>query len=106
LSTNIYTPLYHFSEGKWTLPLWRKEVWWGLFLEGDSGFVEKQSDITINENPIPAENNLYAAICQRILAGNEMKKTDGKTTDHEKKKTPIANREKDQNKVLPRKTKV
>jgi hypothetical protein len=36
LSTNILTQFYHFSEGKWTLPLWRKEVCWELFLEGDS----------------------------------------------------------------------
>jgi hypothetical protein len=34
------------------------------------------------------------------------KKTDGKATDHEKKKTPIANKEKDQNKMLPGKTKL
>jgi hypothetical protein len=39
------------------------------------------------------------------LAGNEKKKNDGKTTDHEKKKTPIANKEKNQNKVLPGKNK-
>ncbi len=41
LSTNIFTPLYHFSEGKWTLLLWREEVCWELFLEGDSEFIEK-----------------------------------------------------------------
>ena len=50
--------------------------------------------------------NLYNAICQRYLAGNERKKTNGKTTDHEKKKTPIANIEKDQHKVLPGKIKL
>ncbi len=42
LSTNIYSPLYHFLEGKWTLPLWHDEVHWELFLEGDSGFDEKK----------------------------------------------------------------
>jgi hypothetical protein len=31
---------------------------------------------------------------------------DGKTMDHEKKKTPINNKEKDQSKVLHRKTKL
>jgi hypothetical protein len=66
--------------------------------------LKKKSD-TINENPTPVEKNLYTAICQRILAGNEKKKTDGKTTDHEKTKTPIANKDKDQNKVLPGKIK-
>ncbi len=35
-----------------------------------------------------------------------MKKTDGKTIDHAKKKTPIANTEKYQNKVLPGKIKL
>jgi hypothetical protein len=40
------------------------------------------------------------------LAGNEKKKTDGKTTNHEKKKTPNANKEKDHNKVVPRKIKL
>ncbi len=69
-----------------------------MFLEGDSGFFEKKFD-TINENPTPAQMKLYSAICQRILAGNEKKKTDDKTTDHEKKKTPIANKEKHQYKV-------
>jgi hypothetical protein len=39
------------------------------------------------------------------LAGNEKKKTDGKTMDHEKKKTPIANKERYQNIVLPGKIK-
>jgi hypothetical protein len=53
-SANIYTPLYHFSEGKWTLPLWRKEVCWELFLEGDSDVFEKKSN-TITENPTSAE---------------------------------------------------
>ncbi len=103
LSVNIYNPLHHLSEGKWTLPLWQ-EFCWGLFLEGDSGYVEKNSN-TINENLTPAEKNLFTAICQRILAGNEKKETDGKTMDHEKKKTPIPNKEKDQNKVLPGKIK-
>ncbi len=42
LSTNIFTPLYHFLEGKRALPLWHKELCWELFLEGDSGFVEKK----------------------------------------------------------------
>ncbi len=42
LSTNIYSPLYHFSEEKWTLPLWHKEVCRSLFLERDSGFVQKE----------------------------------------------------------------
>jgi hypothetical protein len=42
LSTNIYTLLHHFSEGKWTLPLWRKEVCWELFLDRDSEFVGKK----------------------------------------------------------------
>ncbi len=60
----------------------------------------KKND-TINENLTPAEKNLHTAIYQRILSGNEKKKTDDKTTDHEKKKTPITNKEKDQNKVLP-----
>ncbi len=77
-----------------------------MFLEGDSGFVEKTFSNTTNENPTPAEMNLYTAICQRYLAGNERKKTNGKTTDHEKKKTPIANIEKDQHKVLPGKIKL
>jgi hypothetical protein len=40
------------------------------------------------------------------LAGNEKKKTDSKTTNYEKKKTPIANKEKYQNKVLPGKIKL
>ena len=57
---------------------------------------------TINENSTPAEMNLYTAICQRYLAGNERKKTNGKTTDHEKKKTPIANKDK----MLPGKIKL
>ncbi len=39
------------------------------------------------------------------MAGNEKKKTDGKTMDHEKKKTPIANKERYQNIVLPGKIK-
>ena len=51
---------------------------------------------TINQNPTHAEKELYSAICQRILAGNEKKKNDGKTTDHEK----------NQNKVLPGKIKL
>jgi hypothetical protein len=56
LSTSIYTtPLYHFLEGKRTLPQWHEEFCWELFLEGDSGFVEKKND-TIKENPTPAEN--------------------------------------------------
>jgi hypothetical protein len=67
--------------------------------------LEKKSN-TINENPTPAEKKLYSAICQRILAGNEKKKTVGKTTDHEKKKTPIAKKEKYQDKVLPGKIKL
>jgi hypothetical protein len=46
---------------------------------------------TINQNPTPAEKKLYTSICQRISAGNEKKKTDRKTMNHEKKKTPIAN---------------
>jgi hypothetical protein len=37
-------------------------------------------------------------MCQRILAGNEKKKTVGQTTDHEKKMTH-------QNKVIPGKIK-
>jgi hypothetical protein len=45
-------------------------------------------------------------ICQRILAGNEKKKTVSKTLDHEKKKTRITNKEKYQNKVLPGKIKL
>ncbi len=56
----------------------------------------KKNSNTINENPTSAEKNLYTAICQRILAGNGKKKTDGKTTDYEKKKTPITNKEKDE----------
>ncbi len=95
LSTNILTLLNHFLEGKWTLPLWHEEVCCELFLEGDNGFVEKASS-TINENPTPVEMKLYSAICQRILAGNEKKKTDGKTRDHEN----------NQNKVLPGKIKL
>ncbi len=59
----------------------------------------------INENPSPAEKNVYTAICQVILAGNEKKKTDSKTRDHEKKKTPTGNKVKDQHKVLPGKIK-
>jgi hypothetical protein len=54
---------------------------------------------TINENSTPAEKDLYNAICQRISAGNEKKKTVGKTMDHEKKMTH-------QNKVLPGKFKL
>ncbi len=77
-----------------------------MFLEGDSGFVEIKHSNTINENPTPAEKNLYTAICQRISADNEKKKTNGKTTDREKKKTSIANKEKVQNKVLPGKIKL
>jgi hypothetical protein len=42
LSINISTLLNHFSEEKRTLPLWRKEFCWELFLEGDNGFVEKK----------------------------------------------------------------
>jgi hypothetical protein len=38
-------------------------------------------------------------MCQRILAGNEKKKTVGETTDHEKKLTH-------QNKVIPGKIKL
>jgi hypothetical protein len=53
----------------------------------------------INENPSSAEKELYSAICQRILAGNDEKKTVGKTTDREKKMTH-------QNKVLPGKIKL
>jgi hypothetical protein len=98
LSTNLYTPLYHFSYDTRTLPLWREEFCWELFLEGDSGFVEKKSD-TINENPTPTEKELYSDMCQRISAGNEKKTTVGKTTDHEKKMTH-------QNKVLPGKIKL
>jgi hypothetical protein len=56
----------------------------------------KKTSSTINENPTPVEMKLYSAICQRILAGNEKKKNDGKTTDHEK----------NQNKVLPGKIKL
>ncbi len=66
----------------------------------------KKKSNTVNENPTPAKKKLYSAICQRILAGNKMKKTDVKTTDHEKKKTPVANKEKYQNKVLPVKIKI
>ncbi len=39
------------------------------------------------------------------MAGNEKKKTDGKSTNHEKKKLSIANIEKYQNNVLPGKIK-
>jgi hypothetical protein len=53
---------------------------------------------TINQNPTHAEKELYSAICQRISAGNEKKKTVGKTTDHEKKMTH-------QHEVLPGKIK-
>jgi hypothetical protein len=67
-----------------------------LFLEGDNGFVGKKTN-TINQNPTPAEKELYSAICQRTLAGNEKKKTVGKT-DHEKKLTH-------QNKGIPGKIK-
>jgi hypothetical protein len=48
LSANIHTPLHYFSEGKLTLPLWREEVCWELFLEGDGGFVEKKQSNSIN----------------------------------------------------------
>jgi hypothetical protein len=94
LSTNIYTLLYHFSKGKWTLPLWREKFCWELFLEGDSEFVENKFSNTINENPSSAEMELYSVICQRLLAGTETKKTVGKTIDHKKKMTH-------QNKVIP-----
>jgi hypothetical protein len=66
----------------------------------------KKKSNAINENPTPAEKNLYTAICQRILAGKKKKKSDGKTTYQEKKKTPVNNKEKGQNKVLPRKIKL
>jgi hypothetical protein len=59
---------------------------WELFLKRDSGFFEKKSD-TINQNPTCAEKELYSAVCQKILAGNQKKKTVGKTTDHEGKMT-------------------
>ena len=97
MSTNILTLLYHFSDRKRTLPLWRKEFFWELLFEGDSGFVGGGND-TINENPTPAEKKLYSAVCKRISAGNEKKKTIGKTMDHEKKMTH-------QNKLLPGKIK-
>jgi hypothetical protein len=54
----------------------------------------KKKSNKINENPSSAEKELYSAICQRISAGNEKKKTFGKTMDHEKKMTH-------QNKVIP-----
>jgi hypothetical protein len=60
--------------------------------------LKKVSD-TINENPSSAKKELYSAICQRLLAGNEKKKTVGITADHEKKMTH-------QNKVLPGKIKL
>jgi hypothetical protein len=44
-----------------------------LFLEGDSGLVEKKYH-TINQNPTPAENELYCAICQRILVDYEKRR--------------------------------
>ncbi len=69
-----------------------------MFLEGDNEFVEKNTD-KINENLSSAEKELYSAIRQRISAGNEKKKTVGKTMDHEKKMTH-------QNKVLPGKIKL
>jgi hypothetical protein len=50
LSTNISTPVYHFSEGKRTLPLWRKEFSWELFLEGDSEFVQKKVEYNQSES--------------------------------------------------------
>ncbi len=56
----------------------------------------KKKSNTINENPTPAEYELYSAKCQRISADNEKKKTVGKTMDHEKKVTH-------QIKVLPEK---
>jgi hypothetical protein len=40
--------------------------------------LKKISD-TINENPSSAEKELYSAKCQRILTGNEKKKTVSKT---------------------------
>ncbi len=66
----------------------------------------KEKSNTINENPTPAEKKLFSAIRQRILAVNEKKKTDSNTMNHEKKKNPIANKEKYQNKVLPEKIKL
>jgi hypothetical protein len=66
----------------------------------------KKKSHTINESPTPAEKKSYSVIYQRILAGNEKKKIVGKITDHEKKKTLIANTEKYQNKVLPGKIKL
>ncbi len=78
--------------------MWREDFCWKLFLEGDSGFVGKKID-TINQNLTPVEKEFYSAICQRILTGNEKKKTADKTTDHEKKMTH-------QNKVIPRKIKL
>jgi hypothetical protein len=84
------------------------DVCWNIFYFGDVFGLQKKtaSYNTINENPAPAEKNLYTAIYQRISAGNKKKKTDGKTTDHEKKKTPNANIEKYQYKVLPGKIKL
>ncbi len=63
LSTNILTPLYHFSDKKRTLPLRCEEFCWELFLKGDSGFVKKNLSDTINQNPTPAEKELISAIC-------------------------------------------
>ncbi len=62
LSTNIFTPLHHFSEGKWTLVMWREEICWDLILEGDVNLLKKNPD-TINENPSSAEKEIYSAIC-------------------------------------------
>ncbi len=70
-----------------------------MFLEGDHGFVETKIPNKINENPTPAEKELYNAICQGILAGNEKKKTVGRTMDNEEKMTH-------QNKVIPGKIKL
>ncbi len=74
LSTNILTLLYHFSDRKRTLPLWREEFCWELFLKGDSRFAEKKIFDTINQNPTPAEKEYYSAVCQRKLAGNEKRR--------------------------------
>ncbi len=40
------------------------------------------------------------------MAGIKKKKTDGKITDHEKKKTPMANKETDQKKCSRKKIKL
>ncbi len=66
-STNIFTPLYHFSKQNETMPLWRDKSAWELFLEGYCEFMRRDFSESINEHLNDSDKKLNDAICERIL---------------------------------------